>query len=83
MLRFSYWWWGRGAWLWDLRSGGDSVASSWDLIGLRLLLLGLSVLKGMVGHVWSRLISQDVWRLVLGVVWGIVLGCVVLGPVVL
>ena len=82
-MRYSYWWWGREAWLWDLRSGGDSVASSWDLIGLRLLLLGLSVLKGMVGDVWSRLISKDVWWLVLGVVGGIVLGCVVLGPIVL
>ena len=76
-MRYSYWWWGRGAWHWDLRSGGDSVASSWDLIGLRLLLLGLSVLKGMVGDVWSRLISKDVWRLILGVVGGIVLGPVV------
>ena len=83
-MGYSYWWWGREVWHlhWDWRSGGDSDVSSWDLIGLRLLLMGLSVLKGAIGNVWSRLISNVVWRLVLGVVGDIVLGCVVLGPIV-
>ena len=39
--------------------------------------MGLSLLKGAVGNVWSWLISKVVWRLVLGVVGGIVLGPIV------
>ena len=73
--------WGRKAWLWDWRFGRDNSASSWGLIGLNLVLIRLSVLIGVVGHVWSWM--KVVRLLVLGVVGGIVLGFIVLGPVVL
>ena len=39
--------------------------------------MGLSLLKGAVGNVWSWLISKVVWRLVLGVVGGVELGPIV------
>ena len=45
--------WGRKVLYWDWRFGGDNVASSWDFIGLNLLLLGLYVLIRVVGHTSS------------------------------
>ena len=80
-MRYSNWRWDRKAWLWDWRFGGDNSASIWDLISLSLVLIRLSVLIGVVGHVWSWMMV--VRLLVLGVVGGIVRGCIVLGPVVL